>query len=214
MKRMLHTLLSHDFTLCDCLDMWRFPIMHFSNGVSADDMRNPARVECAAIDQVMKVTSHVWISEPSSWCCVFIDFWSWVIFTSCRGSKESSKWTNVFNNNCVYIEETDQLTDCKTFYLLLTFCIAVAVTAKCYEQKHCPCFTWWCSVLPLPLCGAPLKFMKACNNNHVPRLIWCKTKDQHPFAGLFHSKIPDFRFYYSIMWDTRNPVLNFRPWKA
>ncbi len=44
----------------------------------------------------------------------------------------AGKYTNAFNNNRVYVEEMDQLTDCNTFYLLLTLCIAVAVTAKRY----------------------------------------------------------------------------------
>ncbi len=123
--------------------------------------------------------------------------WWWVISTSRPGSKESStglvgKWTNAFNN-CVLIEETDQLTHCKMFYLHLTFCIAVAVTAKRCQQKHCSCFTRWCSVLPPSLCGAPLKFINVCNDNHVLHLIWRKTYDQLPFVGLFCSKIPDFQ---------------------
>ncbi len=128
MRRMLHALISRDFTLCDCVDMWCFPTTHWilTEWQLNDWLRSPVRVECAAIDQVIKKASHVCISESSSWRCVFIEFWSWVIFTSCPGSKESStgltgECTNAFNNR-VYIEETDQLTDFKMFYLLLAFC--------------------------------------------------------------------------------------------
>ncbi len=77
-----------------------------SNRVTADWHEESS----AAIDQVIKATSHVWISESSSWLCVFIDFWSWVIFTSCPGSKESRtglmrKSTNAFNNNHVLLRK-------------------------------------------------------------------------------------------------------------
>ncbi len=41
----------------------------------------------------------------------------------------AGKYTDAFNNYHVYTEEMDQLTDHKMFYLLLTFCLAVAVTA-------------------------------------------------------------------------------------
>ncbi len=38
MRRMLHTSLSRDFTLCDCVEMWRFPITHWilTDRVTAD----------------------------------------------------------------------------------------------------------------------------------------------------------------------------------
>ncbi len=82
---------------------------------------------------------------PDAACSWTLIMWSWVVISTSRpGSKESSaglvgKCTSALNNNCVYIEETDQLTDRKTFYLLLTFWIAV--TTWHYQQKHCSCFT-------------------------------------------------------------------------
>ncbi len=99
--KLLHNLLSPDFTFCDCveilwLDLWLFPITHWilTDRVTADwvqlNWRSPAWAECAAIDQVIKETPHVWISESSSWRCIFIEFWSWVIYTSRLGSKGSS----------------------------------------------------------------------------------------------------------------------------
>ncbi len=53
-------------------------------------------------------------------CSEILIIWSWVNSTSLPGSKESStglvsKFTNAFLNNCLRVEETDQLIDGDTF---------------------------------------------------------------------------------------------------
>ncbi len=95
-SRMLLTLLSRDFTLCDCVDMWCFPVTHWiltkwvSEWVTADwheessagwmcsgSSGNKDNVSCMNLRMFfMTLRVH--------------RLWSWVIFTSCRCSKESS----------------------------------------------------------------------------------------------------------------------------
>ncbi len=87
--------------------------------------------------------------------------WSWVISTSHPGSKESStglvgRRINALNNNRDYIEEKDQLTDHSK---------ALPAETLLHAMMLCP---------PASFCPqtSQVKFMNACNNNHVLRLIY------------------------------------------
>ncbi len=81
------------------------------------------------------------------------------------------------------------------------------------ELKHRSCFTQWFSVLPPSLRGALVKFMNACNNNHVLQLIWRKTEDWLPFAGLSRNKIPDFRDLIKLCEILAILRWIFQPWE-
>ncbi len=74
MRRMLHTLLSCDFTFCDCEEMRRLHISRWNLAVTADSRKESSTCWMHHYNQFIKVTSHVWISESSLCHCVLINF--------------------------------------------------------------------------------------------------------------------------------------------